>query len=277
MSEQKEFAIFWRNRDYGDMELLRARYITHSFAPHYHEEFALGVIERGAEVFDYRGKAHIWKPGQVCILNPFEVQTGHALTELGWVYRMFYPGMTLMRQITTEVTGRINATPFFDQPVIDDAELAGLLLLTHQALEDRNSMLLQRTQLMHAALGILIRRHSSLRTDAAVQPENPVAVRHVRDYIDAHYDEDVTIDHLSKVAAFSPYHLIRVFRRETGLTPHQYLMQQRLIRAQVLLRAGVPIRDVAVQTGFTDQSHLTRRFKQMVGVTPGQFVGGNQD
>jgi AraC-like DNA-binding protein len=70
----------------------------------------------------------------------------------------------------------------------------------------------------------------------------------------------------------SPYHVIRIFRKATGLPPYTYFEQLRIERAIDLLRRGVPISDVAVMTGFSDQSHLTRRFKRVVGVPPGKYA-----
>ncbi len=65
---------------------------------------------------------------------------------------------------------------------------------------------------------------------------------------------------------------MRVFRQETGLPPHTYLIQLRINQAKAHLQAGETIAEVAAATGFSDQSHLTRRFKRIVGVTPGQYV-----
>jgi AraC-like DNA-binding protein len=72
----------------------------------------------------------------------------------------------------------------------------------------------------------------------------------------------------------SPFHLLRAFRRETGLTPHAYLMSCRVNAARDRLSRGLPPADVAAVCGFFDQSHLTRVFKAHTGVTPGAFRAG---
>jgi AraC-like DNA-binding protein len=64
-----------------------------------------------------------------------------------------------------------------------------------------------------------------------------------------------------------------MFTRHMGLPPHAYRKQQRIHKAKQLLRNRMPISRVAVEAGFADQSHLTRHFKQIVGVTPGQYIG----
>jgi AraC-like DNA-binding protein len=94
----------------------------------------------------------------------------------------------------------------------------------------------------------------------------------VRHYLEAHYMDNPSLETLAQIAGLSPFHFVRVFRQATGLPPHTYLTQLRINRAKAQLQAGDPIADVAAATGFSDQSHLTRRFKRIVGVTPGQFV-----
>ncbi|MDB4963073.1 MAG: AraC family transcriptional regulator [Myxococcales bacterium] len=69
----------------------------------------------------------------------------------------------------------------------------------------------------------------------------------------------------------SPAHFTREFKRATGTSPHAYIMQRRLARAWRLLVAGKALADVASQSGFCDQAHLSRLFKIRYGVTPGVF------
>ncbi len=86
----KESATFWQAPDIGDLELLKATYVSHMFARHTHEGYVIGVIEQGVEVYDYRGATHFALPGDIVIINPDMVHTGHAGVKTGWRYRMFY-------------------------------------------------------------------------------------------------------------------------------------------------------------------------------------------
>ena len=72
--------------------------------------------------------------------------------------------------------------------------------------------------------------------------------------------------------SISPYHLARLFNSQMGIPPHAYLDSVRIRQARRLLTLGRPILEVALATGFADQSHFTRRFKRTVGVPPGDFV-----
>jgi AraC-like DNA-binding protein len=77
---------------------------------------------------------------------------------------------------------------------------------------------------------------------------------------------------LSQVCGVSAFHLIRCFRDAVGLPPHAYLKALRVSRAQAMLQGGSSISDVAYDCGFSDQSHLTRNFKRVTGLSPGAYA-----
>ncbi|MHB1043612.1 MAG: AraC family ligand binding domain-containing protein [Eubacteriales bacterium] len=131
----RERVKFWRHNEFGDLELLRASYITHSFSRHIHEGYAIGVIERGVEDFEYRRATHAAVSGSVVVINPGEVHTGRRGCDEGWTYRMLYPGVPLLQEAACEVAGRFSDIPFFPEPIIHDPCLAGLILHLHMAFE----------------------------------------------------------------------------------------------------------------------------------------------
>jgi AraC family transcriptional regulator len=98
-------------------------------------------------------------------------------------------------------------------------------------------------------------------------------LRAVLEYIHEHLDAELCLDHLAALAHMSPYHFARLFKNSTGMPPHQYVIARRVERAKELLRDRdpLPLAEVAVETGFSSQSHFTRHFKRFVGVTPRQF------
>ncbi len=93
-----------------------------------------------------------------------------------------------------------------------------------------------------------------------------------REFIDAHYDQDIPIDDLARVNCPSPFHLVRRFVGVVEVPPHTYQTLTCLRYARKLLQQGLTIADVAAQTGFFDQSHFTNTFKRYVGVTPGRYA-----
>ncbi len=101
---------------------------------------------------------------------------------------------------------------------------------------------------------------------------SPAAMRRVRDYIDAHLSDSIELVELSEIAGLSVFHFARQFKHSEGVTPHSYLVARRVERAKELLAgANLSLSEIAFAAGFSDQSHLTRLFRQIVRMTPGQF------
>jgi AraC family transcriptional regulator len=102
------------------------------------------------------------------------------------------------------------------------------------------------------------------------------ALRHVLVYIHNHLDQQLTLAELSFLAGMSTYHFARTFKHVTGVAPHHYILDARIERAKSLLLGGnVSIAEVAQKVGFFDQSHFTRYFKRLVGITPQTFLQQN--
>lgn len=267
----KEQVKFWRDPVLSNIELLRATYVTHSFSRHAHEEYAIGVIDAGVEVFTYQGATHQAPAGSIVIVHPGEVHTGHAGTPEGWKYRMLYPAVALLQQAIAEA--KATQAPYFPNPVIQDAELAEQLRGLHMALELAETQLERESRFLWT-LTQLIARHADRRPTLSPLGQEHSAILRARDYLDAHVADSVSLQHLAQIANLKPLKLLRLFQRQMGLPPHAYLIQLRVGRAKTLLSMGGAIAQVALDTGFTDQSHLHRHFKRLVGATPGQYAAG---
>jgi AraC-like DNA-binding protein len=101
---------------------------------------------------------------------------------------------------------------------------------------------------------------------------SPAAMRRVHDYIDEHLSDSIELVELSAIAGLSIFHFARQFKHSEGVTPHHYLISRRVQRARELLAGtNFSLSEIAFAVGFADQSHLTRHFRQIVNMTPGQF------
>jgi AraC-like DNA-binding protein len=267
----KEWSQFYTRPNLYDLSFLHADFVNHAFARHVHDYFVIGIIEAGLQTFSYRGAKHATATTGIIILNPDEPHTGEAATPAGFTYKALYPSADLMQLALTESTGNKRGLPFFRDPVIYDAQLARRILNLHHALVAPSESLAAETHLL-SALSDLITRHADPKYPLGTVGQERAIVRRAREYLVAHYDQDVSLSELAQVVALSPFHLARVFSAEVGLPPHAYLESIRIRHAQRLLALGQPAVDVALATGFVDQSHFTNRFKRMVGVTPGQFA-----
>jgi AraC-like DNA-binding protein len=264
--------VTWRLPYLDGLRLMRARYVQHAFKPHAHDYFVLGLIEAGRQSFTHERDHHITTAGALIIINPGEVHTGEAAIRDGFAYRALYPSADLLRTIARELKpARRVGVPRFPNVVLNDPHVFGWIQRLHRLSEGAASALELEEQFTAFFAG-LIRRHAADGFAAPDYQGTNHIVRQVRDYLEAHYADNITLTDLSQMAHITPYHLARTFSRQVGVPPHRYLENVRIRHVERLLLAGMPIADVAYATGFSSQSHLTRTFKRFIGTTPGQFL-----
>lgn len=272
-SQPKEQVKFWRDPALRNLEMLRATYIRHSFSRHAHEGFGIAIVESGAMEFEYRGQLHIAPAGSVVITHPGEMHTGRAVLETGWTYCTLLPAIEWLQQAAEGLTKPLSSIPYFSSPVIQDKRLNRKLVSLHRKLETSPSPL-EKESLFFWEMSQLVLYHASQCPALKPIGKEHKAVEQIRDYLNAHYTTNVSLSELSTLVNLKPLRLLRSFRKQIGLPPHAYLNYVRIRQAKKLLLTGRSIVETAVDTGFSDQSHLHRHFKRMTGVTPGQYVKG---
>ncbi|MGO4572443.1 AraC family transcriptional regulator [Microvirga sp. 2TAF3] len=263
---------FWRVPRHHGLDCLRATFRRHSYARHSHETYAIALVLAGCETFYHRGEQRYAGAGSIAVVCPDEIHDGEPYGG-GFEYRTFYPSAELMQELAEDVAGRpLTRPPWFRQSVITDTELALAHARLHACLcldETWTSEMEQDTRLI-AFLSQLIIRWADLDGPAPLHYGSQSIAR-VRDYLDTHLSQEAELAKLAAMAGLSRSHFIRAFRKETGLTPHAYLIDRRFRAASRLLERGEMPGDVATACGFFDQSHLNRVFKARMGVTPGTY------
>jgi AraC-like DNA-binding protein len=274
--ERRDFIEVWHPSDVGQLEARRGFGVARPVPRHWHEEYQLCLIQSGSGELIYRGRDLPTPPASLFMVHPGEVHSNRADDRGGCSYRTLFVGPETMRAAAAEAGARGSSIPFFPTAVVYDDDTIGRFVELHCALE-RPASSLERQTLLVGLLARLVARYSERRPPERAPGAERAAVSRARDYLAAHADENVSLDVLARVANLSPFHFSRVFAAETGMPPHAFQTQLRVSRAAALLRAGWPIPQAAAHTGFADQSHLTRHFKRLTGVTPGRYARGSKN
>lgn len=264
----REMARIWRHTKRDGLELFHGSYVTYKAARHYHTVPAIGIVDQGAMTSYYRGSTQVLPTGTVFLINPGEVHAPGPAKAPGWILRVFY----FEKKFYQSLSSNFGHNPLrFSHVFVQDQMLTNILLTLHRTMEGDTNDSLEIDSAFVSIFGRLAERYACDRAQSSAVAGEKNKINRVRQYIEAYYVKNHTLEELAVVAQLSPYHLLRTFQKTVGLTPHAYLNQIRIELAMQLLREGKTISEVAFDTGFSDQSHFTRNFKLMMGVTPGQF------
>jgi AraC-like DNA-binding protein len=266
----------WRPADFTQLELQRGFSVARPVPRHWHEEYQLCLIQSGAGELNYRGNNYPTPAASLFIVHPGEVHSNRAYDEMGCSYRTVFLDPELMRDAATEIRGKEKGLPFFPTAVLFDATAIDQYLEFHRAYEEQSSSLERQSRLLDL-LTDLIRRFAEKTARPRSFGTERQAIRRACDYMTEHYAENLSLEDLARIANLSPFHFNRVFAEQMGAPPHAFQTQLRVCRAKALLKEGWEISQAASQTGFADQSHLTRHFKRLVGVTPGRYLQNSKN
>ncbi len=214
-----------------------------------------------------RHKNYVVPAGSIILFNPGDVHAPASADGEGWSFRTLFFEDSAYRKYSLALN---KALLRFKKPFIADPGTAARLLHLHQRLEQTGTALGLESALLEI-LAEIAERHVGLSASEHSASKETNKVRRVKEYIEAHYSKNITLDMLAEVSGFGIYHLLRTFRSVVGLTPHAYLIQIRIEAAKKLLLSGATAAATALSTGFVDQSHFHRHFKRIIGVTPGHY------
>lgn len=214
--------------------------------PHFHATYMAAVFSRPVSV-RWADQEHAVGPDRIAVLNPREVHGGTPVS-CDCPQDAFYPAPALLAARFGSPERRR-----FLRPVVEDPALATELGAAARA-GDANRLA--------AALVELFERHA----DPAAAPDLPLARPALRpDALEA------PVAQWARAAGLSSSHFSRRVRAASGLSPTDLRRQERVYAARALIEAGAGLGEAAAEAGFSDQAHMTRQFRQILGVTPGEL------
>lgn len=266
---------FWRA---AALPFIEARSILDGrnvcYSRHAHAHFSIGVITSGHCLYTSGEQQQTISQGTVVLMNPHVVHACNPIEDQPWAYRMLYIDTQWIAAIQAALTPVLEPTFQPYSAILSNAPelFAGFnqfyLRLTDDGVSSTDKLAAAETFFKHM--------HSTLvaedqRIEPAQKPHEKL--QYAANYIQQHCAEPLSLQQLSAATGLSRSYLIRAFAQHFGMTPHAYLTNQRVQLAQRLLQRGELIADAALASGFADQAHLQRTFKQHLAATPGQYRG----
>lgn len=239
---------------------------SRSFPRHTHDEFGVGLVDAGGHG-SCSGRGHVEAgPGTFISVNPGEVHDGHALGRRARSWRILYFDPTVLDGLFADIQGR-DARFEFTQPVFRDDGLLAAFESAFACASGDSDLLACESVALELIAKLRPHSTSTAMTAARASPD----VRRARDRMEADPAAALSLETLARECSLGRFQFLRAFRQAFGLPPHAYLLQRRLALARRLLRARMPLAEIAAAAGFSDQSHLTRCFTRQYGLPPGRY------
>lgn len=207
------------------------------------------------------------KKGDVLLFNPGDSHACVQSDDGTLDYRGINITKEVMLDLAEEVTGRRDL-PGFSQNVIFDEEITCYLRPLHE-LVMKGSCEFGKEESLLLLISLLIQKYG--QPFESCIPECRDEIEKACAFMEQHYAERIYLAEIARCAGLSKSALLRAFTRSKGVTPYSYLENIRIGKAKKLLEQGVPPVEVALRTGFSDQSHFTNYWSRFIGLSPGAY------
>lgn len=261
---------FWRD---DALPFIEARSIADGrevcYTRHSHEHFSIGAITAGCSTYLHEQSESQVSAGTVVLMNPGDVHACNPLDDQPWSYLMLYVETPWL----TDLQHQLGFSPDlafrrFSTTHMRDADLfAGLKGLYDVLVDDQHDILRKHS----AAVEFFTDVQQRLNPGDQPLREPNFKLERAAEYIRDNCTQLLKLEDICAAAQLSPSYLIRAFKQHYGMTPHAFVLNQRIQFARERLRRGKLIADVALEAGFADQAHFQRVFKQHLAATPGQY------
>ena len=256
---------------YFDEDLRIEAYSLHNimqaFPNHFHSFYVIGYIESGWRHVVCKGCDYDLGSGSLVIFNPQDNHQCSPINNMPLYYRAINIDRKIMEQFAYETTGK-GLHPYFSQNVIFDSDIVLSLARLYDLIVEKAPRLEKEE-----AFCFLLEQLILQFCDETVQEpsEEREDFLELQEYFAQHYSENISLEQLANMYGFSKSYLVRSFTRKMGISPYRYLQNVRIEKAKKLLQDGNQSVSIALDCGFSDQSHFANTFKRFIGLTPSQY------
>ncbi len=207
--------------------------------------------------------------GAIVISHPFEVHDNEVVHDVEYSFTTFYISPDIIRSVTNRDFCSFEDKVIYDANLFKSFDFLATKVLTNQdkAFDDNG---------FEKALLARLKKLTQKYSDSAPfnKSAKPALLDEIKNHILSNLDSKISLEKMAQRVCMSKYQFIRWFKKHVGLTPFDYIILNRILSGQKMIREGKPILYAAIDTGFYDQSHFTNYFKRFVGLTPKRYQQG---
>ncbi|KNF08324.1 transcriptional regulator, AraC family [Gottschalkia purinilytica] len=257
---------YYRDRNFPVFEIKSCDEMIHSSKQHAHQELSVGIVYRGSSVvYCERIKRKVESNNAVFIdsgvmhdCNPTNINE--------WKFKMLY----LKRDWFESIMSMRHKGFTMNIKKMDDNDVSLINNMIHDL--QSNCSEIEKETILISILDYLFKIEDYFSYKFYKDGHDIDASYKIKKFIDNNFTEKISLENLSEYSGFSKYHIIRLFRQNFNTTPHEYQILLRINYAKEELKKGKNISEITQSTGFFDQSHFTKKFKQYFGITPLKYL-----
>ncbi|WP_238320678.1 AraC family transcriptional regulator [Limisalsivibrio acetivorans] len=270
----KRDIVFMRKPEIKGVEVCTALRSEHMFPKHAHDDiYAFGVMVDGLSycLEDYDERGYLYS-GETALINPGMVHTGNPFPGTELNYRMLFITIDKMKDIVSDILEKDGVLPEFEQLICRNRFIfrrLNALTELYSSAED----LIEVETVLYTSVGEMLEGATSLNIRSLHDGYSEHRrIAEAKEMLSGNLEKKLSISDIASEIGTSRYHFVRIFKQSTGMAPHTYRTMKRIEKGRGMLRAGSSPADAALSAGFYDQSHFTRKFKDITGVTPGDYA-----
>lgn len=252
--------------DYKNIEIKRCSSSMHSTKAHMHNELSIAIVEKGNFVVELYGKNYFLNDRCLLIIPPKVVHMCKPVNQDNWNFRMLYIAEDWIEKIFNMESSEIK----FMYKELDDIDYYKIIK-AFSVIENFERNIGSESGLIEYISSILLFKQEEYKK-ITVSVQDLKALCSIKDFIETNYQENLILQDLVDVSGLSKYYIIRKFEQRFGTSPHQYLTSLRINHARKIIKRNKSISEVAVESGFYDQAHFTKAFKEYTGITPLKYI-----
>lgn len=266
MSKKNIQASFYTNEPLGNNTVQLVGWTGNHWdnISYFPKNYQIGLVQKGKGEFIVGDNVYPISAGQLFLIHPGKIHSGKPDQAEGWTVDT----ITIKAGLVYELFG--GKQPSFLSTVVEDAHLNKVFHKAFDLLEKYESNFENEGKL-YSLLTDLFKSNSTFKENE--DASNNEAVQRAVEFINKNYKKSFSLDELADNAFLSKFHLLRVFKKQTGLTPYSYQTQIRLNEARKLMFKDISLTEIAHDLGFADQSHFTNTFKKHAnGANPSDLL-----
>ena len=258
----------WRREHLFNIDFASYTLYNHRFSKHFHDHYVIELVVSGADDFYCNGKNFTATKNQLVFINPGEVHTGSTVANTPLCYHSLYPDKKAFEKIAGILEKKLPSDLFFEKTLCEQPRLVKRLEALFRSFQHSFNEGKEEEIFIDLMYDILSTSNNNI---VQAYSNEDSRVRSLIDFIKANFKQQLSLQNFAEHVNLNPFHLLRLFKKSTGLSPYDYLIFTRIEFAKTILKRGSLVQEVARDAGFYDTSHFCRLFKRSTGISPKDY------